>query len=487
MGELRKIWQIRALPDLKPQEEELLEKAEAGEALVLGDGELPSEGNDTRSIRAGIIRYLMLGGCDGLRCHEKGVQISGAWVSDRLDLDNCDSVRALDLKNCRFTKVVALMGANLRAICLDGSHCIGIEADGLQLQADLNLRQGFQTKGKVRLPGAEIGGNLDCDAATFDETGGVALFADGLKVGGDIFLSDKFNSSGEVSFFGAEIGGNFECIDSTFRNMQGVALNASHTKVVGDFIWTEGTESVGSVNLERATCGRLVDDWSDWPKVKNSLELDGFTYKAIRGDCAVDAETRLKWLALDDLRAGFRPQPYQHLAKVLREMGHAEDARRVMVAKERLQRADARRRQRSLIAGAQEAQNVSLELADPRPELSEDFDRERWLYKKQNTVEDDLLRLAARHTYARPGGDSDRRKAREGLDPASRALAARGRRNDMRWEIAKARFRIGVSFVVQYVFDALIGFGYRPMRAVWTIAVMLFFGWWLFAQTWGVS
>lgn len=58
----------------------------------------------------------------------------------------------------------------------------------------------------------------------------------------------------------------------------------------------------------------------------------------------MDAETRLRWLALDDVSGGFRPQPYQHLAKVLREMGHAEDARKVMVEKEKLQRADTRRR-----------------------------------------------------------------------------------------------------------------------------------------------
>lgn len=78
MGEFRTVQQIRALPDQRPQEEELLVKAEAGELLTLGDGDqkgkLPSAGDETRSIRAGIIRYLLLGGCERLRCHEKGVR-----------------------------------------------------------------------------------------------------------------------------------------------------------------------------------------------------------------------------------------------------------------------------------------------------------------------------------------------------------------------------------------------------------------------------
>jgi hypothetical protein len=42
--------------------------------------------------------------------------------------------------------------------------------------------------------------------------------------------------------------------------------------------------------------------------------------------------------------ADFWPQPYEQCAKVLREMGHGEDARAVLIAKERLQRAARRLR-----------------------------------------------------------------------------------------------------------------------------------------------
>jgi hypothetical protein len=64
----------------------------------------------------------------------------------------------------------------------------------------------------------------------------------------------------------------------------------------------------------------------------------------------VDAPSRLEWFARQDPAPwgeDFWPQPYEQLAKVLREMGHGEDARAVLIAKERLQRAARRRRELS--------------------------------------------------------------------------------------------------------------------------------------------
>jgi hypothetical protein len=61
----------------------------------------------------------------------------------------------------------------------------------------------------------------------------------------------------------------------------------------------------------------------------------------------MDARRRLAWLARQSPgRWGedFWPQPYEQLAHVFREMGHDEDARTVLVEKERLQRAARRAR-----------------------------------------------------------------------------------------------------------------------------------------------
>jgi hypothetical protein len=83
--------------------------------------------------------------------------------------------------------------------------------------------------------------------------------------------------------------------------------------------------------------GALADEEASWPE-NGGLLLDGFVYDRI-GAGLTDAKTRLKWLRLQPSNLGFRPQPYKQLAKVLSEMGHDPDARRVLVEME-----DARRR-----------------------------------------------------------------------------------------------------------------------------------------------
>jgi hypothetical protein len=79
------------------------------------------------------------------------------------------------------------------------------------------------------------------------------------------------------------------------------------------------------------------------------LVLDGFTYGIFSGRAPPNAAERLFWLdkQLPEMSgksgagADFRPQPWRQLQKVLREMGHVEDARQVAIAfEDRLRHAD---------------------------------------------------------------------------------------------------------------------------------------------------
>lgn len=63
---------IRTWAELKKREltlaeEQLIEACQKGECCVLGDGSLPPEGEPypQRHIHADVLRYLILGGCDG--------------------------------------------------------------------------------------------------------------------------------------------------------------------------------------------------------------------------------------------------------------------------------------------------------------------------------------------------------------------------------------------------------------------------------------
>ena len=91
----------------------------------------------------------------------------------------------------------------------------GLFADRLEAKGGVFLR-GVKATGEVRLLGAKLGGDLDCTGATFraekDAKGNPrdALAADGLEAKGGVFLRD-IEATGAVRLLGAKLGGNLEC------------------------------------------------------------------------------------------------------------------------------------------------------------------------------------------------------------------------------------------------------------------------------------
>ena len=64
------------------------------------------------------------------------------------------------------------------------------------------------------------------------------------------------------------------------------------------------------------------------------MRLDGLVYETL--DPHLPAAQRLAWLRRDE--DGYVPQPYEQLAAAYRRLGHDTDARRVLLAKQRLRR-----------------------------------------------------------------------------------------------------------------------------------------------------
>ncbi|NBC94839.1 MAG: hypothetical protein GVY27_00635 [Deinococcus-Thermus bacterium] len=96
----------------------------------------------------------------------------------------------------------------------------------------------------------------------------------------------------------------------------------------GSFFFRDVTVAGGIIDLTAAHAGDLVDDLESWPEGENRLILDGFTYDRITGSAPTDATRRLPvW------KGEFFPQPYQQLARVLREMGHEHDAKAVQIVR----------------------------------------------------------------------------------------------------------------------------------------------------------
>ena len=122
----------------------------SGEFDRLGDGSLPVADDAERAIRAVFLRFLLLGGDEGCRPHEKGVRSSGAWITGVLDLEACRLFRDIGLKDCRFDAAPVLRSAIIDRLFLDGSSLPGLHAERLEARGGLYLR-GAEIAGEVRL------------------------------------------------------------------------------------------------------------------------------------------------------------------------------------------------------------------------------------------------------------------------------------------------------------------------------------------------
>ena len=103
-------------------------------------------------------------------------------------------------------------------------------------------------------------------------------------------------------------------------------------KIERNLVWM-GIESPEEaiLDLRRAQCVAIWDEEDSWPSAGN-LFLDGFAYKSICEDAPPDAASRIRWLHLQP-RDKFLPQPYEQLADVLRQSGHEEEARKILIQK----------------------------------------------------------------------------------------------------------------------------------------------------------
>jgi hypothetical protein len=218
-------------------------------------------------------------------------------------------------------------------------------ADRVEVKGDVFLGRGhkkrFLAEGEVRLAGAQIGGNLDCNGGTFKNRGvngsGIALSLDHAKVGAQVSLgnvpraadvldeSESFYAEGEVELTAAQIA-NLDCQGGRIEK-----LTAQGAIIKGNlFIDKVKEPKFLTIDLTNASVGCLIDDEDSWPSNGNLL-LDGLTYQRIAG-AQLDARTRLRWLRR---QPSFAPQPYRQLAKILKDNRDDRGWRKVCVEMER--------------------------------------------------------------------------------------------------------------------------------------------------------
>jgi hypothetical protein len=369
----------------------LLEGLGSGSLDMLGAGGLPDAGDEARKVRAELIRFLLLGGNDAPRMHEKGIRLSGAWIVGPLDLEGCRVPRDIGLLDCRLEATPVLLSAIIDTLAFDGSDLPGLVANRLDARGDLLFRsatirgrvelrgariegdlvfdgatldgpgdrvfqaerisvrggilfRGATVRGGVAVPGGRIGGDLDLMGARIDRPDGFAIEADSMQVDGDVSLR-LATVAGSVSLVTARVGGDLDLAGARVDRKNEMAVDLGRSTIAGAFFLREGARLSGTLSLNGATLGSIVDDPTSWPD-KGDLRLNRCLYGAFLGS-VVGARERLDWLSRQTPERwgeDFWPQPYEHLARVLGEMGHDEEKRSVLIEKERLARRARRQR-----------------------------------------------------------------------------------------------------------------------------------------------
>jgi hypothetical protein len=97
-----------------------------------------------------------------------------------------------------------------------GTDLYAIEANGLEVRADLNLSEGFHAKGVITLIGATVGGDFICSSGFFDFPGEEPLVADGTTVSGTTFFSHGARTNGILRFVQASLQQGLEVDNAVF-------------------------------------------------------------------------------------------------------------------------------------------------------------------------------------------------------------------------------------------------------------------------------
>lgn len=240
---------------------------------------------------------------------------------------------------------VNFRGARIRGqlACVGGTFNnmggVALRCNGTEISADVFLRGGFMAQGEVDLAGAQIGGQLACNDGTFNNPAGVALDGQATKIGADVFLRTGFRAAGMVNFVRARIGGSIQCFDGSFSSSRLPALDFEAAEIGVTLFLCDARNLEGTLCLRDTKVKNLADDGTAWPG-ETQLILDGFQYESFSDSFIPDSrrtirdgKKRLDWLLLqpkDDLVVNFKSQPWNQLAKVLREEGREVDARFIL-------------------------------------------------------------------------------------------------------------------------------------------------------------
>jgi hypothetical protein len=268
----------KSLSDTSSRELALLDALGSGcvvECSNLTVEQLKATDNPRYSVRGELLRELILGR-GGERLDPLGVRLHGARITGTLDLTHVPATVGIELRDCYFEDTVLLVSARIPWLTLAGSHLPTLDGDGLQVDGDVLLGDGFTATGEgdygaLRLLGAHVRGQLNLNGTRLSNETGPALIGDGLHVDGDVFgggfIATGAGELGAVRLPGARILGQLNLNGAELANQAGPALITDGLHVGGGLVLTQGFAATG--NCERGTV-RLPG-----AHISGQLNLDG--------------------------------------------------------------------------------------------------------------------------------------------------------------------------------------------------------------------
>ncbi|MEU6310469.1 membrane-associated oxidoreductase [Streptomyces sp. NPDC047014] len=372
--------------DLTPAERRVWEAFPRGEGVDFRERPDDSSADGAgwgpgRTVRAEVLRALLLGAAPAAESRVAGLKIKGARITGKLDLRYAVIDHPIRLRDCWFERKPLIYGAQLKALVLGYSTLPGLTAATLRVDVVLRLSccritgpvrlQGAKiagglflqgavigpapgeesaepplqlnhvevgtdiiandltVHGQLRLNGAVVGGQVLLDNARLLAPGGIALHAETLAVGTDL-RAHGLEARGTVNLSGARIPRQLYLASAVFAHPEGTALRASSC-AIGE-MWLRGCDRIqGTLNLRRSHIDILHVPSETWP---DRIRIDGLTYRTLAPH--LPAEERLP--ALEREESGYLPYAYEQLAAAYRTAGDEAAARTVMLAKLRRHR-----------------------------------------------------------------------------------------------------------------------------------------------------
>ncbi|GAB3426958.1 hypothetical protein NX773_20820 [Massilia solisilvae] len=380
--------------------------------------------------------------CNGARFpgrDGRAIQAHGATIGGDIFIgDGCSAGGSINFSAVR-------LGGNLDAdkLVLTSSKEFALSAEGITIGGGFTCRES-EINGTVRLTSAHITGTLNFNGSKLTGEHGDAFSADRSVIGGTVFLSKGFSASGKTRIVGAHIAGNLSLKGASLCVGAGASFAGDRACVDGNVYLSEGFASVGEIRLLGMRIGgslSCADSTYENPNgvavLADALVVEkSFFFRRMRKpvDGVILTGAKVGILVDDEISWGG--------GLILDGFTYGSIAAAPVDAAARLRWLDKQR-----------ADHSGLE------SVKDGFKPQPWRQLRQ------VLRQMGHFEDAREISIAYEERLRfAGLIGQSPA-----HRNPVSKEISRAASR-----AAHYIFGALIGYGYRPLRLVsWCVLVWL--------------